>query len=81
MKLLENLVRLVNHQRDVSFLSSLRVDVESQRQVLAYRFDRDKFTEQSRTMLQKEHGGFPLALASINISAFLTQLVQKNGGQ
>jgi len=38
------------------------------------------YTEQSRTMLEKEHGGFPLALASINISAFLTQLVKKNGG-
>jgi len=39
------------------------------------------YTEQTRGMLQKEHaGGFPLALAAINISAFLTQLLRKNGG-
>ena len=39
------------------------------------------YTEQTRAMLQKEHSsGFPLALAAINISAFLTQLLQKNAG-
>jgi len=37
-------------------------------------------TDQARDMLLRPHGGFPLALAAINISAFLTGMVNKHAG-
>lgn len=39
-----------------------------------------KETESTRNMLNAAHGGFPLGIAVINISAFLKQLIQKHNG-